>query len=261
MKPAIIIMFALLLTAAVVSAAPDFSVDLVSARGIEGTTTSWEADQEESVGVTVNVYNRGGDGTMKVEAGLYLKSKVEDWYNGGLLSTIANEYDIPNCIAGENNVDTKVVELSSGASLGVDFFLTAPLDHEEEYLVHVTAFQNCYVDDPDTGQTDYDTHAFTIIDAGITVVETCVDGINNQDETDTDCGGSCPGCPERYECDSDSDCADDLVCVDEGRSGDEYCAVPGVTPPPKPFTLPWLWIGVVAAVAILIGIWWWALIK
>ena len=37
-------------------------------------------------------------------------------------------------------------------------------------------------------------------------LESCTDGIRNQDETDVDCGGSCPGCGLGDSCDVDSDC-------------------------------------------------------
>lgn len=36
--------------------------------------------------------------------------------------------------------------------------------------------------------------------------ETCSDGIKNQDETDIDCGGSCPLCEDGRNCSVDSDC-------------------------------------------------------
>ena len=38
---------------------------------------------------------------------------------------------------------------------------------------------------------------------------TCVDGIKNQDETDLDCGGSCPGCTTTKSCSINSDCLSD----------------------------------------------------
>lgn len=40
----------------------------------------------------------------------------------------------------------------------------------------------------------------------VIVCETCLDGIKNQDETDVDCGGSCPLCDDGKNCSVDSDC-------------------------------------------------------
>ncbi|MCD6498798.1 MAG: hypothetical protein J7M25_10945 [Deltaproteobacteria bacterium] len=44
-------------------------------------------------------------------------------------------------------------------------------------------------------------------------VESCVDGAQNQDETDVDCGGSCPPCDKGKHCTSDKDCHSDS-CID-----------------------------------------------
>jgi hypothetical protein len=40
----------------------------------------------------------------------------------------------------------------------------------------------------------------------------CTNGVKDQDETDVDCGGSCPGCAEFKACNVDSDCASGLYC-------------------------------------------------
>ena len=42
--------------------------------------------------------------------------------------------------------------------------------------------------------------------------ETCEDGTQNQDETDVDCGGSCPGCVAGQQCIQNSDCIS-LNCI------------------------------------------------
>ncbi|MFT7579476.1 MAG: hypothetical protein ACI9MR_001140 [Myxococcota bacterium] len=47
----------------------------------------------------------------------------------------------------------------------------------------------------------------------VTVPATCTDGGKNQDETDVDCGGSCPGCDDGQTCNVDGDCANEL-CLD-----------------------------------------------
>ena len=52
---------------------------------------------------------------------------------------------------------------------------------------------------------------------------TCGDGVINGDETDVDCGGSCPPCDLRGRCETENDCVDGAVC-DDG-----FC-VPGRLP-------------------------------
>ncbi len=49
----------------------------------------------------------------------------------------------------------------------------------------------------------------------ICVAQSCSDTRKNQDETDVDCGGSCPGCDAGYECEAASDCAD-KICSEDG---------------------------------------------
>jgi hypothetical protein len=54
--------------------------------------------------------------------------------------------------------------------------------------------------------------------------ETCSDGIQNQDETDVDCGGSCGSCADGLSCNSENDCASDYcldgTCAEEPAASD-----------------------------------------
>ncbi len=55
--------------------------------------------------------------------------------------------------------------------------------------------------------------------AGVCIQPSCNDGLQNQDETSVDCGGStCPGCADGQPCNQDSDCASNVcnagLCVD-----------------------------------------------
>ena len=43
----------------------------------------------------------------------------------------------------------------------------------------------------------------------VCAIPTCNDGFINQDETDVDCGGSCPGCDVGQKCSTDNDCLSD----------------------------------------------------
>ena len=56
---------------------------------------------------------------------------------------------------------------------------------------------------------------------------TCKDGEKNYDETDVDCGGTCPACKEGKECSRDNDCAtgkcEDNVCVKNVCTSDDEC--------------------------------------
>ena len=42
---------------------------------------------------------------------------------------------------------------------------------------------------------------------------TCDDGVQNGNETDVDCGGSCAGCGEGKICEEPADCMDGMSCV------------------------------------------------
>jgi hypothetical protein len=54
------------------------------------------------------------------------------------------------------------------------------------------------------------------------VCDTCINGLQDTDETDVDCGGSCPGCVQDQDCLSHSDCASN------------YCNPTTFTCAPKP---------------------------
>lgn len=53
-------------------------------------------------------------------------------------------------------------------------------------------------------------------------VPLCSDGVRDNDETDVDCGGHCPGCARSRACDGDEDCAShlcDVTCANGSCSG------------------------------------------
>lgn len=68
----------------------------------------------------------------------------------------------------------------------------------------------------------------------------CSNGVKDNDETDIDCGGSCPPCPEGKNCTQDSDCASGLVCEngvctkEEEPPGGGGGGAPPSPPPPPP---------------------------
>ncbi|TVQ93296.1 MAG: hypothetical protein EA397_04810 [Deltaproteobacteria bacterium] len=83
-------------------------------------------------------------------------------------------------------------------------------------------------------------------DSGVCVEEicaepTCVDEVRNGDETDVDCGGSCPPCDDGSDCAAPEDCDSGVcveeicaepTCVDEVRNGDETDVDCGGSCPP-----------------------------
>lgn len=64
---------------------------------------------------------------------------------------------------------------------------------------------------------------------GALTVDTCADGVANNDETDVDCGGgSCPGCAPKQKCNSPKDCdaKDKLLCEAAKGLTQKICLVP-----------------------------------
>lgn len=67
-----------------------------------------------------------------------------------------------------------------------------------------------------TGAVDPDTGMTTVVPEG------CKDGQKNGDETDLDCGGSCPPCEADLACVDNDDCVS-MACVNETCLGDPEC--------------------------------------
>lgn len=164
--------------------------------------------------VLIGVFARNTDETNSVtkylECGIYDKSLVGGWYSN-ILSVIGSwEKNVPNCIVGEQNVQTKKLTWSAGESHNIVFEVIAPMNLKYDYVIHCGDYYYCFKDNPDTGQTSHDIHSFTIIDKPDIPNfpdATCFDASINQDETDINCGGKiCDPCPDGYKCNVDSDC-------------------------------------------------------
>ena len=205
-----------------VAAQPLFSVKVFE--------NSIYTDEAEKQGNKVQIYpeicNFGTDGTMRVECGIYTEKQVKSWgYTANFFSFLNAGTQITNCVAAETNVDTRSLTLDNGECVspkadlnpfGKPPILFNPIapssDPNDEYVILCQAFTQCYAPDVDPGISDYDIVSFDLKDKGLTA-ETCADGITNQDETSTDCGGSCEGC-ELYDfCNTKSDCQNGLICT------------------------------------------------
>ena len=178
--------------------------------------------------VDLTVKNRLSYGvSMKVELGIY----KTNWLKQSGYSPFAMVSDLPNCVEGEDNVDTKGVSLDGGEVATVRFNIRVPDASDEldrSYSLGFSSFLNCYEYGVDTGVSDEGYVGVTLIDSrnwfernsyflnrdrDDRLAGTCFDNQMNQDETDIDCGGSCIGCEAGFMCNANSDCLDDLRCV------------------------------------------------
>ena len=77
--------------------------------------------------------------------------------------------------------------------------------------------------DSDTEGTGTETGTETDTDDGTsTGVDTCANGVQDADETDVDCGGSCENkCGSGQGCGGNEDCEDGTVCTDAGVCGQD----------------------------------------
>jgi hypothetical protein len=175
--------------------------------------------QGGSVQVSLGVENVGADGTQYVECGIYTKAQVESWgYNTRQYFAIFSWWrdidNVENCKSSESNVDTVKITLDRGEKVPSDslfMVMKAPYTNpNDEYVIFCDAYKACYgapgFQDIDNRVTGVDISKFDLQESGYTSTETCSDGIMNQDESDTDCGGKCQDCPEYYKCKKDSDC-------------------------------------------------------
>ena len=207
----------------------------------EAATTPKDGLQGDTVKYYINAENIGDSGTQFIECGIYTESQVRGWgiSTSGFFAIIPwadklrglDIENIENCKSSETNVDTISMYLDKGQEYdgNLKFELVIPYtDPDDEYVVFCDAFKLCYGDvgfeEVENRVTDYDMIAFDVKDAGKTT-ETCSDGILNQDETDTDCGGRCNECPKYYHCLVGSDCetgnCEDSLCVSATTSDDD----------------------------------------
>ena len=223
MKRMTILLLVLLIMPGLALAAKDFQVDITYAGN--GLISGSALAGLDSL-IRVEVSNIGNErGEMKVETGIYLEDTVEDWYGQNFFAISSSQYMVPNCPGSGSNVETIAITLDPGEKKVFEFTPKTPLDYTKEYVVHTAAYEKCYADSPgDTGQTSFDVRQINVLkNSNVVIAETCSDGIKNQDESDTDCGGVCGACRDYYECRFDQDCKTGSACVGNGL-GETICA-------------------------------------
>lgn len=165
--------------------------------------------------------------TMNVEMGLYTEQQLRDWNYMSLMSAIS----VPNCVPTEPYVVTNKVTLAGGASEVVKFTIpkTPTVTLYSTYYITTTAYQKCYSEADGSSLSSFDYVAQIVYPMdGAGRVETCMDGLKNQDETGTDCGGKiCKKCANTNLCIIGDDCASGSCtqgrCVTPDDPGDVTC--------------------------------------
>lgn len=213
-----IIIITLFVVEFLVSASPYFDIQL---KGVKKDIGTWQMEEpelnsDEITHIKLGISNYGDDGTMRIECGIYKRSTVNGWYGKDVYS-LSILTPALNCQEYETNVKTWILTLNKGESKELVFDVKSPVvkglsGYSEDYGVHCQTYIRCWQPGVDIGRTDYDVLPVRIRKSEIYSPETCSDGIKNQDETDTDCGGVCKGCKELLSCTDDSDCGDNLVC-------------------------------------------------
>jgi len=168
MKKTIILLAALLLLINMVSATGNFKVELKN-RAI-GFTTEHEGVGGEPVYAAVDVTNLDSlVSTKRVECGIYPKAQVESWYASPLpLATVwAFQANVPNCVEGEPNVQTKSLTLEGGEVANAQFLVFAPeRDPGVEYVWHCQAYDACWSEGVDIAMSGFDVAEFDLLPGG-----------------------------------------------------------------------------------------------
>ncbi len=213
---------------------PNFQLEFVSVPA--------EASAGDTISVSVKITNLGASGSMRVETGLYYDKTLDDWFKDSGLFAISSANLVENCEPLEKNIQTKQITLSSGAS-GTEIFrfkipeticsLTGSLIKTSKLDIYSGAMEKCYKTGQATGITDAIRRNIEIEPNAGLFCKSCSDGLQNGDETDTDCGGKdCSTCRVGYMCNLKADCESNLVCNENGR-----CAEPSGTDSCEPFLL------------------------
>jgi len=167
---------------------------------------------EKDVSVLVKIKNNGGTGSMKVEVGLYKATDINDW--GFVISQEAT-----NCEPTEKNVETKLITLDAGEETTQTFTITTPkvcrevLETVSDFDILALSYLNCKNTGLANGVTS--SSRFNILFTPRNdCTGSCSNGINDGEETDTDCGGSqCSKCQEGWKCNKVTDCQSGLACT------------------------------------------------
>lgn len=199
------------------------------------TDSPTSADTQSKATMTVHIINKGDVGTERVEAGIYKKTTIASWNLPPQLLALFSATPIANCNVAEPNLQTQTVTLNAGEETDLTFTFTVPdacdltSKPNNDFTFFVDAADHCF-DGQTSGLTDWDLKDLTINTKILGCTETCSDGIRNQDESDTDCGGSCARCNAGYICGKQTDCAGNLAC------SNNRCTISGITACTEPIT-------------------------
>lgn len=238
MRKALILLAIVSLILPVVAAAPNFDVN------IDRTFTEVSEQQGDTVNIYVDITNKGSDGQQKIECGIYTTEQLQAWGVNTALAIFplfSGASNVPNCVATEDNVDTVTQTLKYGATTQIIFTPKAPFSYPGTgYRIFCAAFDQCWneQDNPLVTHrvTDTDLAPFELKSrSDVTPVVSCSDGLLNQDETDTDCGGFCGSCPNYAICKTDSDCQSNYCSPDKRCLSSQE---PTPTPEPNPNPAP-----------------------
>ena len=182
-------------------------------------------ENTENYKVKVKVWNIGyNSGYGRLECGIYTEEQLRDWGIPLMFVPVAN------CKSYEQNVDTVEVKLSGQTSEVITLYIPKVPDsgvfNYKQYYLLCGMYIDCYGQDTNNngkyewGYLDYDKRKIGILATSLNTVETDKDGIKNNGETDTDCGGpNAKPCDEGYLCIQNSDCTTNYcgVAVDGQR--------------------------------------------
>jgi hypothetical protein len=176
---------------------------------ILGDNLGWYPSAYQGDWMRVSVAHKNTGNTritnMKCELGFYTAQQVSNWGFALVTNDVKN---IDNCVPNQANVDSVSINIDAGETIIVDYGIYAPQSNPDtSYVLFSECFNECWYEDiPEFKRYDTDKVNIDLKELGGTI-ESCNDGILNQDETDTDCGGNeCKGCSKNQHCNYDSDC-------------------------------------------------------
>ncbi len=224
-KKLIILLLVFILSFSTITYAEGWYIKIKDARtvGYEDHSKVGYLLEKRTIDIPVLIENLGDSATRRVWCGIYPRSQVNSWHGGSNLFSIVRE--IPNCQAGESNIDTRSINFANNEKKVITFRVKAPEVDDTEYSlfgIHCQIDERCWSSQtPDPGVKAWDIHAINIKDSLLDRPQapTCRDKTFDPGvplyETDQDCGGTCPPCAIANLCKTFKDCEDGIKCGKE----------------------------------------------